>query len=175
MHHWIVMLTVGSFNSLSPPGGLYMWRYIDRFSSRPQLAEQWSTMTLPTGLPPSESSRLATFVSPRRNRRWRMTTSWVSTHTVAPRMQTRSPGAVCRSFSACWTSLGTFGYWPEAAPTTSPRPASSPTRNRVRISSLLGSGPQPDRHVGRPGQRDRGGRVGGQPVAAVRLERERAR
>src|SRR5262245_10293071 len=69
MHHWIVMLTVGSFNSLSPSLGLYMCRYMDRFSSSPQLVDTWSKMTLPTGLPPSESSRLATFVSPRGKRR----------------------------------------------------------------------------------------------------------
>src|SRR5215218_8599242 len=36
---WIVMLTVGSFSSLPPSGGWYMCRYIDMFSSRPQLAE----------------------------------------------------------------------------------------------------------------------------------------
>src|SRR6516164_8806329 len=78
MHHWIVMFTVGNFRSFSPSLGLYMCRYIDRFSSSPQLVEQWSTMTFPTGLPPSASSRLATFVSPRLNRRWRMTTSCVS-------------------------------------------------------------------------------------------------
>ncbi len=29
-----------------------MWRYIDMFSSRPQLAETWSIMMLPIGLPP---------------------------------------------------------------------------------------------------------------------------
>src|SRR3954447_22168896 len=48
-HHWMVMFTVGSFRSLSPPGGRYMCRYMDRFSSSPQLAEQWSMMTFPTG------------------------------------------------------------------------------------------------------------------------------
>ena len=95
MHHWTVMFTVGSFSSLPPPGGWYTCRYSDRFSSSPQLAETWSRMTLPTGLPPSASSRLAMSVSLRRKRRWRITTSWVSTQTVAPRTQTPSPGAVC--------------------------------------------------------------------------------
>src|SRR5262245_43980579 len=56
--HWIVMLTVGSFSSCPPSFGRYMWRYMDRFSSSPQLADTWSMMMLPTGLPPSESSRL---------------------------------------------------------------------------------------------------------------------
>ena len=59
-------------------------------------------MMLPTGLPPSESSRLATFVSPRRNRRWRMTTSCVSSRRCAPRMQTPSPGAV-------WPAMVMYG------------------------------------------------------------------
>ena len=69
------MFTVGSFSSFEPSGGWYMCRYIDMFSSRPQLAETWSIMMLPIGLPPQESLRSPTQVSPRRNRMLRITTS----------------------------------------------------------------------------------------------------
>ena len=38
-HHWIVRFSTGSFRSGPPAGFFFMWRYSDRFSSRPQLAE----------------------------------------------------------------------------------------------------------------------------------------
>ena len=93
MLFWIVMFTVGSLRSFAPSGGLYMWRYMLMFSSSPQLAETWSIMMLPMGLPPIESLRSRTSVSPRRNRMCRTTTSWVSSSTVLPAMHTPSPGA----------------------------------------------------------------------------------
>ena len=49
---------------------------------------------LPIGLPPIESLRSPTQVSPRRNRMLRMTTSCVSSSTVSPAMHTPSPGAL---------------------------------------------------------------------------------
>ena len=65
------------------------------FSSNPQVQEQWSIMIFPIGLPPKESSRCQTFVSPRRKRMWRTTTSCVSTQKDSPAIHTPSPGAVC--------------------------------------------------------------------------------
>src|SRR5262245_44110286 len=51
-------------------------------------------MILPTGLPPSESLRSPTQVSPRRKRMCRMMMSWPSSSTESPAMHTPSPGAV---------------------------------------------------------------------------------
>ena len=65
------------------------------FSSNPQVQEQWSIMIFPIGLPPKESSRCHTFVSPRRKRIWRTTTSCVFTQKDSPAIHTPSPGAVC--------------------------------------------------------------------------------
>ena len=96
MEFWMVMFTVGSFSPFLVFGSrLYTWRYMDMFSSSPHDADTWSIMMLPTGLPPKESSRCHTMVSPRRKRMCRMTTSCVSTQNDCPETTTPSPGAVC--------------------------------------------------------------------------------
>ena len=97
MLFWIVLFAVGSLRALPRSVGWYMWRYMLMFSSRPQLADTWSIMMLPIGLPPIESLRSPTSVAPRRNRMWRMITSCVSSSTVLPAMHTPSPGAVLPS------------------------------------------------------------------------------
>ena len=94
MEFCMVMLTVGNLSSAAfPVLSLYMCRYMLMFSSRPQLADTWSIMILPTGLPPIASSLLPTHVSPLLNRMKRITTSWVLIQTLSPATQMPSPGA----------------------------------------------------------------------------------
>src|SRR6185437_2109916 len=38
---WIVILTVPNFSSFDPSPGSNIWRYIEKFSSSPQLVEVW--------------------------------------------------------------------------------------------------------------------------------------
>ena len=83
----------------------------EMFSSNPQVQEQWSIMIFPIGLPPNESSRCQTFVSPRRTRMWRTTTSCVSTQKDSPAIHTPSPGAVCPAIvTVSYTHLFSFFY-----------------------------------------------------------------